>query len=91
MKINKVRFFTKKFKYNSNPAQEVEDCTTKWLNGTITNLHYLMFLNKYSGRSCLDPVHYPVLPWVISAYDCKEFIYRDLTKSLGGLGSEARK
>jgi hypothetical protein len=45
-----------------------------------------MILNKYSGRSYLDPVSYPVLPWVVSNFDFKQFVYRDLSKTLGALG-----
>jgi len=50
-----------------------------------------MLLNKYSGRSYLDPVNYPVMPWIIANYDFKEMVYRDLSKSLGALGSQTRR
>ena len=91
MKMNQVSFYYKKFKKNSSYYIEAEEATLAWLAGKITNLHYLMLLNKFSGRSCLDPVNYPVVPWVVSTYDCKELIYRDLSKTLGALGSESRR
>jgi hypothetical protein len=50
-----------------------------------------MILNKYSGSSYLDPVNYPAIPWVISNYDYKQLLYRDLTKTLGALGSASRR
>lgn len=31
----------------------------------------MMILNKYSGRSYLDPVNYPVMPWIIANYEFK--------------------
>lgn len=57
----------------------------------MTNLQYLMILNKYSGRSYLDPVNYCVMPWVVANYDFKELVFRDLSKTLGALGSLTRK
>jgi hypothetical protein len=50
-----------------------------------------MILNKYSGRSYLDPASYPVMPWIISNYETKQFEYRDLSKTLGALGSQSRR
>jgi hypothetical protein len=44
-----------------------------------------MQINKYAGRSYLDPTYYPVMPWIISSYEFKEFNYRDLSKTLGAL------
>ncbi len=51
----------------------------------------MMILNKYSGRSYLDPVNYPVMPWVVANYDIKEFVFRDLSKTLGSLGDSKRR
>lgn len=57
----------------------------------MTNFQYLMVLNKYSGRSYLDPVNFFVVPWVVANYDFKELVFRDLSKTLGSLGSLTRK
>lgn len=83
LKLNKVNFYTKNF--NTSMKQSVDEVTYLWKNEKISNLHYLMEINKLSGRSFLDPVNYPVLPWIISNYDCKELIFRDLGKTLGAL------
>ena len=35
-----------------------------WLQGTISNLQYLLFINKYASRSYNDTNQYPVMPWL---------------------------
>lgn len=67
MKLNKIKFYLKNFR-TRNIYQEIEQISNEWCQGKYSNLHYLLLLNKYSGRSCLDPVNYPVMPWVISNY-----------------------
>lgn len=65
--------------------------TLKWLNNEISNFHYLMLINQYSGRSFNDLNQYPVFPWIISDYKsdtldlANKEIYRDLTKPIGAL------
>lgn len=90
MRANKVAFYLKKFK-RTHYQQEVQEATEEWCQGGLTNLHYLMILNKYSGRNYLDPVNYPVMPWIIANYEFKELVYRDLSKTLGALGSHSRR
>lgn len=70
MKANKIAFYLKKFR-KINYSHDIEEWTDLWCNGKITNLHYMMILNKYSGRSYLDPVNYPVMPWIIANYEFK--------------------
>ena len=41
-----------------------KDYTRKWLAGKMSNLHYLLMVNKYASRSYNDTNQYPVLPWV---------------------------
>ena len=38
---------------------------TAWEKDNITNYEYLLFLNKYGGRSFNDPSQYHVFPWII--------------------------
>ena len=65
--------------------------TEKWQRREISNFHYLMALNTYSGRSPNDISQYPVFPWIISDYDSKELdltnpsVFRDLSKPIGAL------
>ena len=41
------------------------DYMERWLNGKMTNLSYLLLINKYASRSYNDTNQYPVLPWVV--------------------------
>ena len=41
-----------------------KDYTNKWLKNNISNLEYLLFINKYSCRSYNDINQYPVFPWL---------------------------
>lgn len=49
----------------------VENMKTLWVNGQISNFHYLMFLNVIGNRSFNDLSQYPVFPWVLSEYGVK--------------------
>ena len=85
LKLNKVNFYTKNF--ISQDKYQLDELTQLWRASKISNFHYLLELNKLSGRSFLDPVNYPVVPWTIANYDYKELSYRDLSKTLGALVS----
>jgi hypothetical protein len=47
---------------------EANRYTERWIAGELTNFHYLMILNNYSGRSYHDLSQYPVFPWVNIMY-----------------------
>lgn len=47
---------------------EANRYTERWMAGELTNFHYLMILNSYSGRSYHDLSQYPVFPWVNMMY-----------------------
>jgi hypothetical protein len=83
LKLNKVLFYSQKFNYSPNAA--VEELFTQWKANKISNFKYLNLLNKYAGRSYLDPANYPVFPWIISSYDAPTYKYRDLSKTIGAL------
>jgi hypothetical protein len=92
LKLNNIRFYTERFSYEITDneiltGQKTED----WINRKITNFDYLLFLNRAAGRSYYDPTQYPVCPWIISDYTCRELVYRPLDKTMGALGSEARR
>ena len=55
-----------KFKIVQEPKKEFEklNYTEKWKNEEITNEQYLLYLNKYSGRTYNDINQYPIFPWV---------------------------
>ena len=68
--------------------------TDKWVEGNMSNFDYLMYLNKYGGRSYNDLNQYYVFPWVLSDYDSKKIdlsnykSFRDLNKPIGALNPE---
>ncbi|CAD8203801.1 unnamed protein product [Paramecium octaurelia] len=61
----------------------------KWYNYKITTFEYLMKVNKISGRSNKDLTQYPVFPWIMNDGE-QLHKYRDLTKSMGALGTKDR-
>ena len=62
-----------------------------WTSRKISNLQYLLALNRLGGRSFYDPTQYPVMPWTISNYASEDITLRPLDKTMGDLGSEARR
>lgn len=56
------------------------DTLKGWVQGRISNLDYILYLNQLSGRRAGDPNFHPVVPWVtdFSSVDGK---IRDLSKS----------
>jgi len=68
--------------------------TTLWANRKLSTFEYLMYLNKFSGRSFNDPSQYPVMPWIISDYESNSIdlnnnrVYRDLSKPMGAIDAE---
>lgn len=84
-KLNKIQFYTKKFAVNSR--EQLEEATNLWLNHKLSNFKYLMLVNKFAGRSYLDPANYPVFPWIVANYSSSSShdSYRDLSKTVGAL------
>ena len=51
---------------------------TKYIKETISNYNYLLYVNKYTGRSYNDVLQYPIMPWMfVSLGDKRE---RNLSK-----------
>jgi hypothetical protein len=76
--------------YVNNGREEILLWTRLWKKRKISNLEYLMRLNRYSSRSFNNLNQYPVFPWVLANYtkDRPCFTdedYRDLTKPIGAL------
>ena len=74
-----------------------KELTKKWENGELNNFEYLMWINRYSGRSYNDLSQFPVFPWVIANYSAdtfnKEFMkidsnVRDLRQPMGKLNED---
>ena len=55
------------FKLIREPIKEFEknEYTKQWENNEIDNYQYLLYLNKFSGRTFNDINQYPIFPWVI--------------------------
>lgn len=68
-----------------------------WINGRISNFHYLDFLNCIGGRSRHDLSQYPVFPWILSDYTSAQLdlsdasSFRDLSKPIGALNDQRLK
>lgn len=56
------------------------DIVDGWTQGKVSNLDYILYLNKLAGRRVGDPNFHPVVPW-ITDFSSKEGKLRDLTKS----------
>jgi hypothetical protein len=46
------------------PPGFYEPLTIQWVSGKISNLEYLMAINYGAGRTMMDPLYHPILPWV---------------------------
>lgn len=92
LKLNHIRFYTERFDYEVSDIEVLtKQKTEDWIARKITNFDYLLFLNKAAGRSYYDPTQFPVCPWIISDYTCRDLVFRPLDKSMGALGSDGRK
>jgi factor associated with neutral sphingomyelinase activation len=75
----------------------VASVTRAWQARTVSNLAYLLFLNRVAGRTLVDLSQYPVLPWVLQDYSSKELnlsdpaSFRDLSKPIGALNAQRIK
>ena len=38
--------------------------TARWVRGQVSNMDYLMAVNAAAGRSMIDSLYHPVLPWI---------------------------
>lgn len=67
-----------------------------WVKGQISNLEYLLMLNKLASRSFNDISQYPVFPWVLKDYKSPELrlddesIYRNFAFPIGAQSDEGR-
>ena len=92
-----------KFKVVQEPKKEFEklNYTEKWKNEEITNEQYLLYLNKYSGRTYNDINQYPIFPWVtlteeyfpekITTNYVNDIIYRNMKYFMQGQTEKGRK
>ena len=65
----------------SVPAcREVSEATARWCRRELSNLEYLLLLNREAGREFGQPNNHPVLPWVCD-FSSRDGGLRDLTKS----------
>ncbi|CAI4228779.1 unnamed protein product [Auanema sp. JU1783] len=51
-----------------NTEQQIACIVSAWRNGNLSNFEYLMYLNKFAGRSFNDLMQYPVFPFILSDY-----------------------
>lgn len=69
------------------------DVMANWLNGSLSNYDYLLYLNRWSSRCSSDASQYPVMPWILADYTSPvldltlESTFRPLSKPLGAIGA----
>ena len=51
---------------------EKNEFTKKWDNNELSTFQYLLYINKYSGRTYNDINQYPVFPWIFLASELDE-------------------
>lgn len=77
--------------------EKLQDMSSAWRSGSVSNYDYLTFLNDYAGRTLVDFSQYPVFPWVIADYSSSALdldnpaSFRDLTKPVGALNEQRLK
>eukprot|EP00190_Bangiopsis_sp_CCMP1999_P002376 CAMPEP_0198731752 /NCGR_PEP_ID=MMETSP1475-20131203/31913_1 /TAXON_ID= ORGANISM="Unidentified sp., Strain CCMP1999" /NCGR_SAMPLE_ID=MMETSP1475 /ASSEMBLY_ACC=CAM_ASM_001111 /LENGTH=739 /DNA_ID=CAMNT_0044494757 /DNA_START=90 /DNA_END=2309 /DNA_ORIENTATION=- len=67
----------------------IREATHRWKRRLMSNFHYLMTLNRLSGRSYNDAAQYPVFPWVLKDYSSETLdlknpnSFRNFSKPMG--------
>ena len=73
-----------------------DDCAARWARGELSNLAYLLRVNRLAGRSYNDLSQYYVMPWVLRDYESAQLdlsdprVYRDFSLSIGAQKPERR-
>ena len=49
-------------------TESIDEITSMWKEGKISNYEYIMQLNKFSGRTFNDLMQYPVYPHILANY-----------------------
>lgn len=76
---------------------QVRAFTNKWRKGLISNLEYILILNKFASRSFNDISQYPVFPWVLKDYCSADLkledphIYRNFKLPIGAQTESSRQ
>jgi hypothetical protein len=83
LRLNKVPFYLDDW-YQDGLLPKITD---DWRNRKISNMEYLIAVNKAASRGIYDISQYPVFPWVCEMREEKQPTMRDLTKTMGALGS----
>ena len=77
--LNKLNFLIVE-----NPIEhlEKEKIKLKWYEREIDTFQFLLYVNKYGGRSYNDLNQYPIIPWIVLKFfpknDIYHYKYRDL-------------
>ncbi|OMJ85254.1 hypothetical protein SteCoe_13492 [Stentor coeruleus] len=75
----------------------LKSITKKWKRCLISNLEYLMILNKFASRSFNDISQYPIFPWVLKDYHSSELrledqhMYRNFKLPIGAQNDSGRQ
>lgn len=50
-------------------TESIDEITSLWKEGKISNFEYIMQLNKFSGRTFNDLMQYPIYPHILANYN----------------------
>ena len=82
--IEKIKI-NQKFDFNvineTHSTFEKMGYTKQWENNEISNYQYLLYLNKYSGRTYNDVNQYPIFPWVTLTKEFSEDTDNNIAKN----------
>lgn len=53
----------------SYDIDKLDEKQKKWISNEISNFEYLIYLNKFSGRTWCDFTQYPFFPWILTKYN----------------------
>ena len=71
---------TKDVDFENDANVPFGDVTQAWIDGSVSNLDYILYLNRLAGRKFGDPNFHPVVPWVTDFLHSTGN-FRDLSRS----------
>ena len=71
---------TKDVRLQNSDNSSFGDIVHAWLAGSISNLNYILHLNRLAGRKEGDPNFHPVVPWVTD-FSHENGNIRDMSRS----------
>ena len=67
--FNNIIELSPKLVIKSNFEKHINAIQNEWVNDRLDTYEYLLFINKYSGRTFNDSCQYLVFPWLLKNYN----------------------